>query len=163
MSPGDGADRKATPERMTQHGKDLHRNVNEYLQLAWNNLQGARGIITGAMALDIGWQKAHGNDAALDDFKNGLRDASDNMVWGTISRLERTATAALMKVGGGTPLGRNAPALRMPSPAGNPARSGGSLGTSGVWTGGNITDHFAGAAGDRNKRDEGLFEDPPAE
>jgi hypothetical protein len=44
MSPGDGADRKATPERMTQHGRDLHRNVNEYLQLAWNNLQGARGI-----------------------------------------------------------------------------------------------------------------------
>ncbi|CNE34179.1 Uncharacterised protein [Mycobacterium tuberculosis] len=44
MSPGDGADRKATPEQMTQHGKNLHRNVNEYLQLAWNNLQGARGI-----------------------------------------------------------------------------------------------------------------------
>ncbi|GAA1883608.1 hypothetical protein [Actinomadura bangladeshensis] len=124
---------------------------------------GGAAVITGAMALDIGWQKAHGNDAALDDFKNGLRDASDNMVWGTISRLERTATAALMKVGGGTPLGRNDPALRMPSPVGNPARGGGSLGTSGVWTGGNITDHFAGAAGDKNKRDEGLFEDPPAE
>ncbi|GAA0547388.1 hypothetical protein GCM10009546_06820 [Actinomadura livida] len=29
MSPGDGADRKATPEQMTQRGKNLHRNVDD--------------------------------------------------------------------------------------------------------------------------------------
>ncbi|WP_067794184.1 hypothetical protein [Actinomadura formosensis] len=124
---------------------------------------GGAAVITGAMALDVGWQKAHGNDAALDDFMNGLRDASDNMIWGTISRLERTATAALMKVGGGSPLGKNDPGLRLPNPIGNPARTGGVAGGSGTWTGGNITDHFAGAAGDKNKRDKGLFEDPPAD
>ncbi|WP_395105317.1 hypothetical protein [Actinomadura sp. SCN-SB] len=44
MSPGDGADRRAAPERMAQHGRDLHRNVNQHLQAAWNNLQGSRGV-----------------------------------------------------------------------------------------------------------------------
>lgn len=124
---------------------------------------GGAAVITGAMALEAGWQKAHGNDAAFDDLKQGVWDARDNMLFGTLSRLERTATAALMKVGGGTPLGKNDPALRMPSPVGNPARTGGATGTSGVWTGGNITDHIAGGREDWNERDEGLYKDPPAD
>ncbi|GAA1883602.1 hypothetical protein GCM10009736_59450 [Actinomadura bangladeshensis] len=91
MSPGDGADRKATPERMTQHGKNLHRDVNEYLQLAWNNLQGARGIsqsnftatsyvlsMAYAAALDVAEEDLETKKKVLNTFRDLLAASATN-------------------------------------------------------------------------------------
>jgi len=121
---------------------------------------GGAAVITAAMALDVAWQKAHGNDAALDDFAGGLRDASDNMIWGTLSRLERMIMVAGMKTGGPT-LGKGDPGLRLPNPVPGRQRGFGAGGTVSGVAGGNLTDQIQKRVPDYNRRDEGLFDDPP--
>jgi hypothetical protein len=126
------------------------------------------GVVAAVMALDVGWQKAFHNDAVFADLGGSFRDAADNMVWGTLAKLEQMVMSAGMKT--------NAPATdptgRVPnswvwrqSRHGKSPVSGG-FGLAGLLQGAggaNFTETIQKMVPDYNKRDKGLFDDPPKE
>jgi hypothetical protein len=113
-------------------------------------------------------QKAHGNDAVFGDLGGSLRDASDNMLWGSMARLEQTVVAGGIKfntprAGGGTYPTTTSP-YRLTTPGRSPVSSifaglGGIQGANGS----NFSETLQQMVPDYNKRDNGLYKDPPPE
>jgi hypothetical protein len=104
------------------------------------------GAVTAA---DIGGQMFKGDDSALRDLGKGFVDGIDNILWGSLSRLERDLNKAMMN-GAKWPLskfGFNAPKI---------PRSAGTWGGTTTWGGatgltqGNISDNLHGLIGDGN-------------
>ncbi|HEU5157520.1 MAG TPA: hypothetical protein VFU43_11030 [Streptosporangiaceae bacterium] len=101
--------------------------------------RGLAGAIAAMMAVEVGAEMWNGNSAALGDLGGSLVDASDNIMWGTLSRLERDFNKSLMN-GGKWPSNR----LGFQTP--QPARTAGTWGNATTWgsatgtTPGNITD-----------------------
>ncbi len=113
----------------------------------------ARGLaaaIAAMMAVEIGAEMWNGNSAALGDLGGSLVDASDNILWGSLSRLERDFNKSLMN-GGKWPSNRLG--FRTPQPA----RTAGTWGNATTWTGatgagaGNITDNVHAHVPDFNQ------------
>jgi uncharacterized membrane protein len=102
--------------------------------------RGLAGAIAAMMAVEIGAEMWNGNSAALGDLGGSFVDASDNLLWGTLSRLERDLNKSLMN-GGKWPSNR----LGFQTP--QPARTAGTWGNATTWggatgaTSGNITDN----------------------
>ncbi|GAB3967333.1 hypothetical protein GCM10029978_034420 [Actinoallomurus acanthiterrae] len=58
--------------------------------------KGLAGLVGAVMAVDVGGQLFKGNDKVLGDLLHGALDSVDNLLSGTLSRLERDLNKALM-------------------------------------------------------------------
>lgn len=107
--------------------------------------------IGATMAVDVGGQMFKGNSAALGDLGNGFLDASDNLLWGSLSRLERDFNKGLMMTGAKWPFtGHGFTVPSVPRAAGPWAGLTTWGGATGV-TPGNVTDNVHGHVPDFNR------------
>lgn len=113
---------------------------------------GLAAAITAMMGVNVGGQLLNGGDSALGDLGRGLLDAGDNVIWGTLSRLERDFNKALMN-GAKWPLnkhGFNVPTSRTIAGAGGVWGTGTTVGGATGLSPGNITDNIHGRLPDYN-------------
>lgn len=102
--------------------------------------QGLAAAMAAMMAVEIGGEMWNGNDAALGDLGQSLVDVSDNIMWGTLSRLERDLNKAMMN-------GAKWPFDKLGFTPPNIPRVAGTWGNATTWEGatglgaGNITDN----------------------
>ncbi|MCO6009717.1 hypothetical protein NE236_32575 [Actinoallomurus purpureus] len=109
--------------------------------------KGLAGLVGAVMAVDVGGQLFKGNDKVLGDLLHGALDSADNILSGTLSRLERDLDKALMN-GGTWPFKK----LGF-TPRAFP-RTAGAWGNATTWagdlssTGGNISGNLRSRVGD---------------
>ncbi|MGI5166787.1 hypothetical protein ACQEU3_20785 [Spirillospora sp. CA-253888] len=139
---------------------------------------GCAAAVGNAMAVDMTWQNFNHNDALSSDFGNSLRDSDDNMIFGTLARVEQIVMGLGMRQGAPKfhtpPPGvtrrikddfvlRNSRHMGGNSMPSNTSRAFGVTDMVQAGSGNNFSGQLFGKLGDANRRDSGLYKEPPTE